>query len=772
MQILQIRIELLDWRPESQPGIWRRIEIEAGCSFWDLHVAIQNAMGWTDSHLHMFRFEDPERPPRFLGLTHDDELGMEPGWQHKVMDLLSIQSPRVVYEYDLGDSWEHEVVLEDVLPGDGERDSYPRCVGGARACPPEDVGGVSGYENFLQAIADPEHEEHESLLKWVGGGFDPERFEAASVRFDDPHERWSLVYKPVDEPPETPPETPEAPRRAPLQLEGGFSPPEIQCLLLSPFAEDSPLQLVTDLPDEVFAQAPLVRDERRFLQVLAEAAPLKLTQTGNLPRAMIAKLIEAEALGQVWWSKERPSKGNEADLPRATLLRIMAEFTGLTRKRHGKLVVTKRGRSVIDGKLPMGKLFRMLLEQHVTKYNWAFEDPMPESRWLQSLFWYPLYLLQQHGDEPRSSTFYSERFMQGFPFAAQDFSGRLYGTPTELLSRAFEIRALRRFAEEFGLALTSTDEGLSTEPCQVWAGPLLHQVVTWRRGNKADVLEEEDDTGTLLAGPWPQVADAEDAVEEDAVEEDAVEEDEVEKDVADPTIAATLAAFLTAQRRRLRGPQTIRKYERVVALLQQHMNVECPQTLADDELAVYERYTGPGPTPRTFCEIFGPEWIPFSLEGFFGYFMVRKVAGSAQLSRAAGTVCKKLLAWLEAEGVLLEAAGGQEPEDPVVSGREVAQAQAAADLLAVAAHRYADKVAALPEEDYVEFDHYTIAKVEPGKLWLEVYDDDSGKPVVRGPMPASREATGRLRAGWDISCALGRFKGKWQLVEVANVYPV
>jgi hypothetical protein len=72
----------------------------------------------------------------------------------------------------------------------------------------------------------------------------------------------------------------------------------------------------------------------------------------------------------------------------------------------------------------------------------------------------------------------------------------------------------------------------------------------------------------------------------------------------------------------------------------------------------------------------------------------------------------------------------------------------------------------------VEFDHYTIAKVEPGKLWLEVYDDDSGKPVVRGPMPASREATGRLRAGWDISCALGRFEGKWQLVEVANVYPV
>lgn len=748
VQVLQIRIELLGIPTDGQPNIWRRIQIEAGCSFWDLHVAIQNAMGWTDSHLHMFRVEAPQMgPPRLLGLTMDDDLGVEPGREHKVMDLLSLRRPRVVYEYDLGDSWEHGVVLEDVLPTDGEKDSYPRCVGGARACPPEDIGGVPGYEHFLQAIADPEHEEHESLLSWVGGGFDPERFDAASIRFEDPDERWSQAYKPVDEP--------EAAQRVPLQLEGGFTPTEIQCLLLSPFAEDSPLQLVTDLPDEVFAQAPLVRDERRFLQVLAAAAPLKLTQTGNLPRAMIAKLIEAQAIGEAWWPKESPSKGNEADMPRATLLRNMAELTGLTRKRHGKLEVTKRGRGAVDGKLPMGKLYRMLLEQHVTQYNWAFEDPMPESRWLQSLFWYPLYLLQEHGDEPRSSTFYAERFMKGFPFAEQDFSGRFYGTPTELLSRAFEMRALSRFAKEFGLALTSKGEGLSTEPCQVWAGPLLHQVVTWSRSN-IKTIEPKDDTGTLLAGPWAQVADAQ------------VEEEEE----ADLTIAETLAAFLTTQRRRLRGPQTIRKYEKVVGLLLQHMNVECPQSLADDELAVYERTMGEGPTPRTFCEIFGPEWIPFSLEGFFGSFLVRKVAGSAQLSRAAGTVCKKLLAWLEAEGLLLELAGGPERDDPGVSGREVAQAQDAADLLASAAYRYADRVAALPEEDYVEFDHYTIAKVEPGKLWLEVYDEDSGKPEVRGPMPAPKEATGRLRAGWDISCALGRFKGKWQLVEVANVYPV
>lgn len=621
-KVLQIRVELMG----IEPGIWRRIHIGGECTFWDLHVAIQDAMGWTDSHLHAFRVADPATGRmRYIGLpADDDEIDIEPGWEHGVAEALTIQQPRVLYDYDFGDSWEHAVVLEDILPVDA-RCSYPRCVAGVRACPPEDVGGVHGYEQFLEAIADPKHEEHDGYLEWVGGAFNPDRFDANSVEFQDPDERWQEVFG-EDEGAGLAP-------AGPPQLEGGFTGDELQRLLLSPFSDDSPLHLKTDLPDVAFEAAPLVRDSRRFLQMLAEEAPLKLTQKGNLPRAAIARLIEAEALGSPWWWEFRAPR-DERHAPRATLLRHLAELAGLTRKRHGKLDLTKRGRAAAAGRMPAGELYRLLLDRYVTQYNWAFGDAMPESRWLQACSWYVLYLLQEYGAEKRPVTFYAAKFARAFPFAVQDFASSPYGSPSELLDQAFEWRMLAGFATEFGLALTSAgaDDRLK-EPCEVWAGPLLSQVMTWRRGTADGAAPDRATTG-VVAGPWAQAAD-----------------DPTPEDVADPTIAEVLAAFLTAQRRRLRSPQTIRKYEEVVERLQRHLDADGPDMLPDDELAVYARYAEEGPAQRGFCEIFGPEWIPPGVRRFLSVFMAGQGTGSAQLTRAAGTVCKKLLTWLEQEGL-------------------------------------------------------------------------------------------------------------------------
>ena len=89
----------------------------------------------------------------------------------------------MIYEYDFGDGWEHEVVLEKVLARDSTA-KYPRCLGGARACPPEDCGGPGGYINFLGAISDPEHEEHDEYLDWIGGEFDPDKFDPAEFETD------------------------------------------------------------------------------------------------------------------------------------------------------------------------------------------------------------------------------------------------------------------------------------------------------------------------------------------------------------------------------------------------------------------------------------------------------------------------------------------------------------------------------------------------------------------------------------------------------------
>ncbi|MFQ5898082.1 MAG: plasmid pRiA4b ORF-3 family protein [Candidatus Methylomirabilia bacterium] len=182
---------------EIEPDIWRRIQVPESYSFWDLHVAIQDAMGWQDYHLHSFDVAVPRTGEQVrIGIPDEDfadEMPTLPGWDVSIADFFVEAGTRAPYLYDFGDSWEHTVTLERVLPRQ-ERKRYPRCIAGERHCPPEDCGGVWGYEEFLQAIRDPEHEEHESMLEWVGGSFDPEAFDPRKVRFDSPRERWKIAF--------------------------------------------------------------------------------------------------------------------------------------------------------------------------------------------------------------------------------------------------------------------------------------------------------------------------------------------------------------------------------------------------------------------------------------------------------------------------------------------------------------------------------------------------------------------------------------------------
>jgi hypothetical protein len=183
--------------PNTNPLVWRRIQVPERYSFWDLHVAIQDAMGWQDSHLHEFELVDSRTGRlRRIGIP-DDEFPRKPpcvaGWNIPIARYLTHGIRPVRYRYDFGDDWEHTVEFEDVLPSDGG--SYPRCVAGAGACPPEDVGGKHGYVEFLRAIRDPKHPEHTSMLGWVGGQFDPHQFQASAVTFDDPKERWKIAFQ-------------------------------------------------------------------------------------------------------------------------------------------------------------------------------------------------------------------------------------------------------------------------------------------------------------------------------------------------------------------------------------------------------------------------------------------------------------------------------------------------------------------------------------------------------------------------------------------------
>ena len=192
-QVFQFKITLKG----IKPPIWRRIQVPEIYTFWDLHVAIQDAMGWDDYHFHEFEMVEPSTGLREnIGIPAPDEVfGREvlPGWEEKIADFFSMENRTASYVYDFGDSWEHKIQLEKVLPRE-KNIKYPICIKGKRACPLEDCGGIWGYTELLEIIRNPEHEEYEERMEWLGGGFDPEHFDTAEVGFDDPDKRRKFAF--------------------------------------------------------------------------------------------------------------------------------------------------------------------------------------------------------------------------------------------------------------------------------------------------------------------------------------------------------------------------------------------------------------------------------------------------------------------------------------------------------------------------------------------------------------------------------------------------
>jgi Plasmid pRiA4b ORF-3-like protein len=199
--MLRFKVTLTD----VMPAVWRRIEVPASYSFWDLHVAVQDAMGWLDCHLHLFRVRNP-LSDEIDDIGIPDEDGFEddpvclPGWEVPVVRYFDTAGARGVYEYDFGDDWVHEIDLEAI--GSRQRGTkYPRCLAGQRTCPPEDCGGPGGYVELLDTIADSSHEEYASTMEWLGGTFDPEVFTPGQVRFYNPGKRWRIAFAEDDDRP-------------------------------------------------------------------------------------------------------------------------------------------------------------------------------------------------------------------------------------------------------------------------------------------------------------------------------------------------------------------------------------------------------------------------------------------------------------------------------------------------------------------------------------------------------------------------------------------
>jgi hypothetical protein len=170
--IYQIKVTLRD----SKPPIWRRILVPGNITLAQLHPILQVVMGWYDAHLHQFIVDGT-----YYGVPDpDDFVEVKDERRVRLNQIAPMETSKFIYEYDFGDSWEHELLVEKILsPEKGAR--YPVCIKGRRAGPPEDVGGVWGYDEFLEAIRDPDHPEHEDYLEWIGGEFDPEAFDLDEI---------------------------------------------------------------------------------------------------------------------------------------------------------------------------------------------------------------------------------------------------------------------------------------------------------------------------------------------------------------------------------------------------------------------------------------------------------------------------------------------------------------------------------------------------------------------------------------------------------------
>lgn len=270
--VYQLKVMLIG----SEPPIWRRILVGDTTTLYRLHTILQIVMGWTDSHLHMFTINE-----QIYGDPEDDEhgdLGTKNEARYKLNQFVGDEGFKFRYEYDFGDGWLHELSVEKILPAEkGVR--YPVCIAGKNACPPEDVGGIGGYAYFLAAIANPEHREHHSYLEWIGGKFDPQRFDLDKVNGGLRHRR----------------------RRSDVEEQDFYQPPKV---------DDRTLKRINvwaqGLTKEQLAWAESLavrRDLVTFLNYLKENRVTGTQSTGNLPlkavRAICAEFVNPPKLDEM-----------------------------------------------------------------------------------------------------------------------------------------------------------------------------------------------------------------------------------------------------------------------------------------------------------------------------------------------------------------------------------------------------------------------------------------------------------------------------------------
>ena len=413
----------------AQPPIWRRLLIKPDTTFHDLHRIIQLAMGWQASHLHLFQADDG----RLIGDPAEDFDGMMNFLDETtvpVPDVLNREGHQLKYEYDFGDSWEHEVKLEKILPGD-QAGPLPRCIKAIRQCPPEDVGGLPGFYDFLEAMDDAAHPEHVAVRDWMGGEwFEPEYVDLGQIN-EDLLERDALFSEA---------EPDFAPQASDFL---GLSPNQVHELLHSPLNCPSVYKPLLDAEavSRELDSAPVMRMAKVLIGEIGDKG-IRLTGKGNLPLKHVKAMIEAGGEDIVFPMAAFSAARSEEHVLGVNLTRVLMEVAGFTKKEKGRLLLKKSAAKRIEKKGWL-TFYMDILSAALSQFNWAWMDHREGMEDVQYIGPFIFWLLSEKGGQWLPVQDYLSDMLKAFPrlpLAAYPVS---YASEEQQARWALESRMIR-----------------------------------------------------------------------------------------------------------------------------------------------------------------------------------------------------------------------------------------------------------------------------------------------------------------------------------------
>ncbi|WP_341939609.1 plasmid pRiA4b ORF-3 family protein [Marinimicrobium sp. C2-29] len=488
----QIRVTLLD----VDPPIWRRLTLSSETTLGQLHGILQVAMGWFDRHLHLFKADNGAL---YGPADVDDDL-------MKVKDEDSVTLGRVLrkpkqtlrYEYDFGDGWAHEILLEKSLPLVGDA-PVPSCEKAVGACPPEDVGGPPGYARLLEILRDPKHPDYASMLEWLGGEpLDPTFVDLDEVNgilsdFDREDRDESVLEDLIDDIRETLSaqgidseeavteavrEIMEQQQRQPLFDDfHGLSPERTHSLLYETL--DAPW-ITWSYRSPYIEGTPIIRLLKPLVAELAER-DIKLTPKGNLPLAMVKQMMTGVELAHDPLSHLRGSVRSEEDINPVHIARILAQLAGLFDLKKTKMSLNKKWQRELE-KSGWDPLYGALFQCMLRDFNWSYVAGQEEATGIQTTGPFLLWLLHLYGDQWRPSSFYEEAQLQAFPVLLEEVEATPYRKMGEAVKELILLRPLPLF-EWFGLIemrpLPDASEPTFRSHYELKATPLLENMIDW-----------------------------------------------------------------------------------------------------------------------------------------------------------------------------------------------------------------------------------------------------------------------------------------------------